>query len=538
MAEAAAGNGGEADSEGGGGAEGPGAEDDRDPPAGRSRTDAGAGAGTGSRRAPAAGAGGGEGTGPGGGRRRLSRRLLAVLPPGTALVGAGTAVLGLASYIQLAAAGRSLPSDRMAGVSVLWTLVFSVGLGLFFPIEQEMTRLVAARVVAEEGTGPVLRRGAATSLGLLAAVCVPVAVFAHPIANRLFDGDTSLVGALCAAFGALSVAYVTRGMLAGTGRFLAYGTQLALDGVLRVVFSVVLALAGSHSPLAFSAVLTVPTLLSVVATLPWVRRAARDGAADPGRGADPGRPADARRRPSPPLPWRALWSGLIALIPSTLLAQLLVNISVISVKLLAPDDTDFITALLSAVVLARVPLFVFGSLQASLLRGLSAAVAAGDRAAYRQLLLRTASFTVLLGGTGGVVAVALGPWLVPRLFGSPDLLGWTDFAWLSAGTLCYMLASVLGQALQTTGGHGRQLLSWAVGTAALLGVTFSPLPIRDRVEIAYAVGAALTAILLSIRVTYAIRKQPQRHFDRQAGWTDAVQGTNFPDSAERPQSVE
>lgn len=520
--------------------------------------------------------------GPAGGRaRRLGRRALAVLPPGTALVGAGTAVLGLASYIQLAAAGRTLPSDRMAGVSVLWTLVFSVGLGLFFPIEQEMTRLVAARVVAGEGTGPVLRRGLATSLGLLAAVCVPVAVFAHPIANRLFDGNLSLVGALCAAFGALSVAYVTRGMLAGTGRFTVYGAQLALDGVLRVVFSVLLAAAGSHSPLLFAAVLTVPTLLSVGATLPWVLRAARYGAervsavrpvADvsvaaaaagvaagavagavagasaaaavetAGTGADTGGAArtggSTAFRSSPPLPWRALWSGLLALIPSTLLAQLLVNISVISVKLLAPDDTAFITALLSAVVLARVPLFVFGSLQASLLRGLSEAVAGGDRAAYRQLLLRTAAFTGLLGGAGGVVAVALGPWLVPRLFGSPDLLGWTDFAWLSAGTLCYMLASVLGQALQTTGGHGRQLVSWAVGTAALLAVTFSPMPIRDRVEIAYAVGAAITAILLSIRVTYAIRMQPMRHFDRQAGWTDAIQGTNFRDPAEHPQSVE
>jgi O-antigen/teichoic acid export membrane protein len=440
-----------------------------------------------------------------------------MLPPGTALVGAGTAALGLASYIQLAAAGRTLPSDRMAGVSVLWTLVFSVGLGLFFPVEQEVTRLVAARVVAGEGTAPVLRRGAITSLSLLAVVCVPLAVFARPIADRLFDGNVSLVGALCGAFGALSVAHVTRGMLAGTGRFRVYGTQLALDGALRVFFSVLLAVAGVDSPLLFAAVLTVPTLLSVAATLPWVLRSAQP------------------RRAGPVLPWRALGAGLLALIPTTLLAQLLVNISVISVKLMEPQDTAFITALLSAVVLARVPLFVFGSLQASLLRGLSAAVASGDRRAYRQLLLRTSAFTGLLGGAGGLAAVLLGPWLVPRLFGSPDLLGWTDFAWLSAGTLCYMIASVLGQALQTTGGHGRQLLAWAVGTAALIGVTFSPIPIRDRVEIAYAVGAAITAIILSVRVTYVTRMQPEGHLSRQAGWTDAVEAT---ERSERPQSVE
>ena len=449
--------------------------------------------------------------------RRLTRRALSMLPPGTALVGAGTVVLGLASYIQLAAAGRTLPSDRMAGVSVLWTLVFSVGLGLFFPIEQEVTRLVAARVVAGEGVAPVLRRGAVTSLSLLAVVCVPVVLLARPIADRLFDGNVSLVGALCGAFAALSVAHVTRGMLAGTGRFTVYGAQLALDGALRVFFSVLLAVAGVDSPLLFAAVLTVPTLLSVAATLPWVLRAARPWS----RGAV--------------LPWQALAGGLLALVPTTLLAQLLVNISVISVKLLAPKDTAFITALLSAVVLARVPLFVFGSLQASLLRGLSTAVAAGDRQAYRQLLLRTAAFTGLLGGTGGLAAVLLGPWLVPRLFGSPDLLGWTDFGWLSAGTLFYMLASVLGQALQTTGGHGRQLLAWAVGTAALIGVTMSPLPIRDRVEVAYAAGAAITAIILTVRVIYVTRTQPDGQLSRQAEWTDAVEATKH---SEHPQSVE
>jgi O-antigen/teichoic acid export membrane protein len=436
---------------------------------------------------------------------------VALLPPGTVLVGAGTAVLGLASYVQLAAAGRNLTAGRMAGVSVLWTLVFSVGLGLFFPVEQEVTRLVAARVVTGTGLGPAVRRGAAASLGQLVCVCVPLAVFRDGLAGRLFDGDTALVGALAGAFAALSVAHVTRGVLAGTGAFTAYGTQLALDGLLRVAGSLALAAAGVHRALPYAALLTVPTLVSVAVTLPRVCRAAR--ALGPG---------------GPVLPWRELRTGLLALVPATLLAQLLVNVSVVSVKLLAPHDTAFVTALLSAVVLARVPLFVFGSLQASLLRGLSEAAAAGAAAAHRRLLLRAAGLTALLGGTGGLLAVALGPWLVPRLFGSPGVLRWTDFAWLSAGTLCYMLASVLGQALQTTGGHRRQLLAWTAGTAALLAVTFSPIPIRDRVETAYAAGAAITAAMLSVRVTSRVRMQPLGHFSRQAGHTDAAGGPAVP----------
>lgn len=420
---------------------------------------------------------------------RLVRSAVALLPPGTALVGAGTAVLGLAGYVQLAVAGHVLDTDHMAGLSVLWTLVFSVGLGLFFPVEQEITRLVASRVVAGGRVAPVLRRGLATSLLLLAVVCALAAALARPVADKLFDGDTELVWALCAAFGGLSVAHVTRGVLAGTGRFRAYGFQLGLDGTLRVLFSAVLAVMGVTDPLPYAAVLALPTLLSVLVTGPHVLRAA-------------GHWSGGER-----MPWRALVVGLAALVPSTLLAQALVNASVVSAELISPDDTDFITALLSAVVLARVPLFVFGSLQASLLRGLSAAMAAGDRVTYRQLLLRTTAFTLLLGGSGGLVAVVVGPWLVPRLFGSPHLLGAADFAWLSGGTLLYMLASVHGQVLQTAGGHRRQLAAWAAGIAALLLVTVSPIPVHDRVEIAYAVGAAVTEALLA-GMAYVTWRQP------------------------------
>ncbi|MFI0896889.1 lipopolysaccharide biosynthesis protein [Streptomyces sp. NPDC020983] len=427
---------------------------------------------------------------------RLVRGAVAMLPPGTALVGAGTAVLGLAGYVQLAVAGHVLSADRMAGLSVLWTLVFSVGLGLFFPVEQEITRLVAARVVAGGRVAPVLRRGLGTSLLLLAAVCALSAVLARPLAGRLFDGDLALVGALCAAFAGLSVAHVTRGVLAGTGRFRAYGFQLALDGTLRVVLSVLLALAHVRTVLPYAAILALPTLVSVLVTGPAVVRAA-------------GSWAGGER-----LPWRALATGLAALVPSTLLAQALVNASVVSAKLLSAEDTAFITALLSAVVLARVPLFVFGSLQASLLRGLSSAVAAGDRATFRQLLLRTTAFTLLLGGVGGLAAVVAGPWLVPRLFGSPHLLGAADFAWLSGGTLLYMLASVHGQVLQTMGGHRRQLAAWTCGIAALLLVTAAPVAVRDRVEIAYAVGAAVTEALLA-GMAYVTWTQPRRGLVRQ-----------------------
>ncbi|MGC9501598.1 lipopolysaccharide biosynthesis protein [Streptomyces sp. WG7] len=419
----------------------------------------------------------------------LLDRISTALPRGTAFVGAGTAVLGVASYVHLAAAGHTLAVDDMASFSVLWTVVFSIGLGLFFPVEQEITRIVAGRVVRGDGVLPVLRRGAALSLGLLAVVLVPLALFAQQLADLFFHGDTSLVLALGGAFTALAVAYVTRGVLAGLGRFEAYGMQLGLDGGLRIVLSAGLAVAGVESVFAFAAVLTVAPLLAVLATIRPVFRGARAGSQ---------------------AQWRELIEHLGLLVGSTLLAQLLVNIAVISTKVIATDDDALVAALLSALVLARVPLFVFGAFQVSLLAGLSAAAAEGDTQGYRRLLVRAASVTAGLGVAGGIGAVALGPALLPTVFGAPDVLGAADFAWLSLGTVLYMLAMVLGQALLTSGGARMQLMAWVVGTVVLVAVTLSPLELRTRVELAYAAGSLAVATFMTLVLRSHVSYRPVR----------------------------
>ncbi|MGI5140109.1 MULTISPECIES: lipopolysaccharide biosynthesis protein [unclassified Streptomyces] len=419
----------------------------------------------------------------------LLDRIATALPQGTAFVGAGTAVLGAASYVHLAAAGHTLAVDDMASFSVLWTVVFSIGLGLFFPVEQEITRIVAGRVVRGDGALPVLRRGAVLSFGLLAVVLVPLALFARPLADLFFHGDTSLVLALAGAFTALAVAYVTRGVLAGLGRFEAYGMQLGLDGVLRIVLSGALAVAGVQSAFAFAAVLTVAPLLAVLATI---------------------RPVFQGSRPGSQAQWRELIEHLGLLVGSTLLAQLLVNIAVISTKLIATDNDALVAALLSALILARVPLFVFGAFQVSLLAGLSSAAAEGDTHGYRRLLLRATSITAGLGVAGGIGAVALGPALLPAVFGTPDVLGATDFAWLSLGTTLYMLAMVLGQALLTSGGARMQLMAWIVGTVVLVAVTLSPLELRDRVELAYTAGSLTVATCMSLVIHARVSYRPAR----------------------------
>lgn len=415
--------------------------------------------------------------------RALLSKISAALPPGTVAVAGGTVVLGAASYVHLGVAGHSLSTEAMANVSVLWTIVMAIGLGIFFPIEQELTRIVAARAVDGHGAGPVLRRATLLTAAILGATLLVLAAAAGPIADLLFHGDRSLVAALGGAFTGMAVCYLTRGVLAGLGRFGAYGTQLAIDGGLRIVLAFGCAVAVPDSALAFSLVLALAPVIAAVVTLPALLRVVE---------------------PGEEISWRELTSGLGLLICSTLLSQVVVNASVMSTKLLAPTDSVLIAALLNALVLARVPLFVFGSLQASLLNGLSAAFQAGDRAAFSAMLRRIGMVVGALGLLGGIPATVLGPWLIGVLFGAEPALGCFDFFLLSAGTVAYMFAMVLGQALMVFKRHNLQLLCWAIGTAVLVGVTFAPGDVALRVILAYALGSVATvlAMLAALRLKF------------------------------------
>jgi O-antigen/teichoic acid export membrane protein len=408
---------------------------------------------------------------------KLAARAAGQLPTGTLSVGAGLAVLGLGSYAHLAIAGHELTIRGMASMSVLWAIVSCLGFGLFFPVEQELIRHVAARSVGSEGVAPAVRRASVLAAGVLLIVVVPCLVAARPLAHRLFGADIAMTYALCGGLLGLAVVSVGRGVLAGFGRFSSYGAQLAVDGSMRIVLSLALALGHVHSPTVYGLVLAAAPLLSAVCTL---------------------RPTLHGLRPGSPVPWSVMCSGLSMLIGSSLLAQVVVNVAVIDVDLLAPNRPAVVGALLAAMVLARVPIFVFASLQAALLPGLASAAAAGDLRRCRWLLGRASAAVAELGVGGGVLAAVFGPWLGPVLFGVQHVLHWSDYALLAFGTACYMLALVLGQGAIALNRHRDQLFAWLAGGVVLAVVTLLPGEVSRRVEFGYAASSLTVALLLGI----------------------------------------
>jgi O-antigen/teichoic acid export membrane protein len=175
------------------------------------------------------------------------RRLAGSFSPGTVPVAISTAISGLAVYGFLGVTARVLAPEDYAPLSVLWSLVFILGPGLFVPLEQEVARTVAARAVTGRLAGSALRR--AIAIGALASLVIgaAVAALAPVLAVHLFAGRVELAIALSLTVPGMAAVHLTRGVLAGQGRFRGYALLVAAEAVLRFVAAALLAFAGVHA---------------------------------------------------------------------------------------------------------------------------------------------------------------------------------------------------------------------------------------------------------------------------------------------------
>lgn len=412
--------------------------------------------------------------------RGLAKRL----PPGTVPVGGGVCALALASYVYLAIAGRTLSVDGMAGLSVLWSLAFSLGTGLFLPLEQELTRVVAARRARGEGARPAALRGSLISASLLAACLVALAAFSQPLADLLFRGNRSLVWALAATLLGLSVVHISRGLLAGSGRFRAYGGQLAVDSALRVVLALGLSLAGSTSPLLFGLLLSFAPLVSVAVGVASVARSAQPG--------PPAGPGELRK-------------GLAPLTVSTLLGQVLPNAPVVLAELVTDKGSALTGALLSAMIIIRLPIFAITSVQPSVLNVLARSYTLGRRDAFQRQLGRTVAGAAVLGLGGTVVSGVLGPWLAQVLFHATPLLSGLDFAIFGFGTAGLLIALILSQGQLAMNRQMAQGTAWAIGAGVFTVLALMPEAVITRLETSYTVGCWTVALVLAVTTVYRLR---------------------------------
>lgn len=395
-------------------------------------------------------------------------------------VGAGIGVYGLSSFAFLAVAAQQMgQSPGYTALGLLFTLLNALGIGLYLPVEQETGRTVSAQLSLGRPTAP----GAATPLryagASLAVIALVGVVLRTQVADLFFEGHDGVTVMFVLALGGMAVAYLVRGVLAGTRRFPRYGIQLALDGALRVGGAGALALAGDVDPVHYGAVLAVaPVLSSAVAVLrsgPLLTRP----------------PAGTPRTPV----------VLAPLVLASVASQALANAGPVAAQLLrTPAEETAAGNLVTALTIARIPLFLFAAVQAVFLPTLAQHVALGARDRFVRAL-RTATWATAAIAVLGVVATwAVGPQAVRLVFGPTFEIGRGDITLLAVSAALFMVVQVLVQGLLAHSQDAQATVAWIAGLVCLVGALLVPLTLTTRVSLALVVGSAGALVLAAVAV--------------------------------------
>ena len=405
---------------------------------------------------------------------------------GVVPVAIGLAVFGAATYGYLGLAGRALSPVAFAPLSVMWTLLNAVGIGLFLPFEQELGRRTAARRAAGEGNRPVVVQGVAAAGLLLAAVAAVAAVGGRVLAAGLFGGSGPLVLLLVLAMAGLALSYVVRGLLSGLGLFGRYGAQLAADGVLRVAGAAALAGAGVGDAIAYGLVLVAAPVLAVLVTTPLPRALVTAG------------PAQGRRIAA---------SAMTTLVAASAASQLLANAGPVLVELVATAEEAAASGqFTAALVVARVPLFAFAAVQAVLLPGLAGLAGAGRVAELRRRVVRVGLVTLALGGLGTVAVYAVGVPVVRLLFGAGFTADRGVIGLIALSGALFMVAQVAAQPLLALGAERWVVLGWGAGLVGLVLAAAWRAPVDLRAAVALVVGCAVAALVLGGAAAAELRR--------------------------------
>ncbi|MDG2428064.1 MAG: hypothetical protein P8M16_06510 [Acidimicrobiales bacterium] len=411
----------------------------------------------------------------------MNRRRLSVadrLPEGTVAVSGGLLINGVTAYAFITFASRDLGPEAYTPIGLLWALSFLLGPGFFQPLEQEVARVIAAR--SDGRIGPVVRTALAIGGGMVGLLVVLTVVFGSRIRNELFDGHGLLVVGLVFVLIGLGLGHLVRGALAGVGQFGGYARYFIGDGIGRLLLVLVLSMTLGGVG-AYGLAVGLAPFAGVILALTGQRGLSLEGPAEPAG---------------------ALSRALGALLVASVATALVLNVSPLVVAVLAgPSQTDDPGRFLNALLIARVPLFFFQAIQASLLPRLSALVGAGRFDELIQVFRRLLGLVVAIGAVAVVGCALVGTWIVEIAFGADFAVARRDMVLLAASSAVLMVALSFAQALIACQAPGRMAAAWVLGLAAFPVVVAFGDDLFLRVEMALLVTVSVVAAAMAVLLT-------------------------------------
>lgn len=364
----------------------------------------------------------------------------------------GTAVNGVLAYVFFALATRTLGAGGAAPVAQLWTWWSASAAILTFPVQHWIIR-----VARTEGGVTALRRALPRVAALVAGLGGLVGLVSWVARQQLFLRD-DLLFPLCAAavtVGAFVVG-VVRGRLAASDRFVATGTAIAGENVLRVALALVLVAQGAGAG-GFGIALAA----GAAAVLVW-----------PSAFRFPAAPG-ARDVSASPL----VFLGGIA--GGSLIAQVVLTGGPVVLAAIGGAAAE-VTGLFAALAVFRAPYLLTLGLVTQVTGALTDLVVG----ARHRTLRRTRRMVVTGAFLGAAAAWGLGSWVGPGVitlvFGSGVAPPPTIVALIAAATAVALANLILTVLLVARAASGALTMSWvtAVGAAAVVvaGLPLAPLP--------------------------------------------------------------
>ncbi|MBO0982809.1 hypothetical protein [Rathayibacter sp. SD072] len=401
---------------------------------------------------------------------------------------AGAAVAGAATYALVLIVAATAEASAYSEFSVFWSMTVIVALGVFLPLEQETSRLVSTgRLAGPASTvvGSMLRRGLV--LALLAGV---VSAGLWAVLVGFSSRSLVLFGALVLSYAGYAVQFSVRGLLAGTGRRALYGVVVGSEGVARILLALLVALLLPETA-AFAGLVAVAAAASAVPALLALR-------------GERGAQVDAVRTPT----GAEVRHGLSRLVLGTIVLQLLLNSPPLLAAALSPGALA--GAVLSTVTLARIPIFVYQSLQSMYLPLVAGALRDGDGPRARRVVAVAVGAASVVAVLVVATASLLGPWVMSVAFpavAAPDAVG---IGAIAAAVSLLLVALVASDGLAALGDHAALSAHWLIGAAA--GALALLLPVDDVVRsvLPLAVGSVLAGALHLLRIEAIARRHRPR----------------------------
>lgn len=397
-------------------------------------------------------------------------------------------IAGLGAYVMMAVAKRGLPADEFSAFSVFWSFGFFLTGSIGYPLEQELSRTIAARDAVDERFDDVIRRAARLCLALV-AVAATLAVTATTLdVPRGLDGSTLLVVALVVLIVGEALTSLCRGVLSGTRATDPLGALVAGQSLLRMIV-VIAAVRFSDRGAVVAAVVAVPSMACLVL-------AARLRA-----------PAQSDRR-APARDAASLSGGGVVrlVLAAPFNAVFAVGTPALASVVASQAEENVVGNVLAALSLTSAPVLVAAALQSALLPTLVRSLLDGTGQTVRRITRRIILVVSALAVIAAAFMLLVGPWLLRLLFGESPGVGRWALAAMTGGAGLLFLANMLAPVCVARRSHGSVTTAWVVGAGALVLMLLVPGRLGNRVALAVLVGASVVAMSMvtSLRAVWKL----------------------------------